>query len=99
MYLIENEIESITLRLDQLLVPNQALIEKLDQVHGIDKKTAQSIIGHRITKAVYHIIKHGKSFVDLGEAYLMSKSTQKRIKALKIRARHLGFNLVPVEAN
>ncbi len=46
-----------------------------------------------------HIIKHGKSFVDLGEAYLMSKSTQKRIKALKIRARHLGFNLVPVEAN
>jgi len=180
---LENEIESITLRLDQLLVPNQALIEKLDQVHGIDKKTAQSIIGHigdtltafrsekalaswgglcpgnnesagkrksgrspvrkhpfkelmieiawaavrtkgsyykdkyhrlksrrgpkraavaiahRITKAVYHIIKHEKSFVDLGEAYLMSKSTEKRIKALKMRARHLGFSLVPVEAN
>lgn len=43
---LENEIESITQRLDQLLAANQALIEQLDQVAGIDKKTAQSIIGH-----------------------------------------------------
>ena len=62
-------------------------------------KRAVVAIAHRITKAVYHIIKHGKSFVDLGDAYLMSKSTEKRIKALKLRARHLGFNIVPVEAN
>ena len=44
------------------------------------------------------IIKYGKSFVDLGEAYLMSKSKEKRIKALKSRAKYLGFNLVPLEA-
>jgi hypothetical protein len=44
------------------------------------------------------IIKYGKSFVDLGEVYLMSKSKEKRIKALKSRAKYLGFNLVPLEA-
>jgi len=43
------------------------------------------------------IIKYGKSFVDLGEVYLMSKSKEKRIKALKSRAKYLGFNLVPLE--
>ena len=177
---LEGEIEAITKRLDRSLTPNQELIDRLDQLHGIDKKTAQSIIGHigdtltafrsdkalaswgglcpgnnqsagkrksgkspvrkhpfkelmieiawaavrtkgsyykdkyyrlksrrgvkraivaiahRITKAIYHIIKHGKSFVDLGEAYLMSKSKEKRVKILKMKARHLGFNLVPV---
>ncbi len=61
-------------------------------------KRAIVAIAHRITKAVYHIIKYGKSFVDLGEAYLMSKSKEKRIKALKSRAKYLGFNLVPLEA-
>jgi transposase len=180
---LEGEIKAITKRLDDMMLPHKEMIEQLDRVPGIDKKTAQSIIGHigdtltafrsdkalaswgglcpgnnesagkrksgrspvrkhpfkelmieiawaavrtkgtyykdkyhrlktrrgakravvaiahRITKAVYHIIKHGKSFVDLGDAYLMSKSTEKRIKALKLRARHLGFNLVPVEVN
>ncbi|MBT8351345.1 MAG: IS110 family transposase [Deltaproteobacteria bacterium] len=180
---LEGEIKAITKRLDDIMLPHKEMIEQLDRVPGIDKKTAQSIIGHigdtltafrsdkalaswgglcpgnnesagkrksgrspvrkhlfkelmieiawaavrtkgtyykdkyhrlktrrgpkravvaiahRITKAVYHIIKHGKSFVDLGDAYLMSKSTEKRIKALKLRARHLGYNLVPVEAN
>ncbi len=177
---LESEIEAITKRLDQILIPNHDLLEQLDEVPGIDKKTAQSIIGHigdtltafrsdkalaswgglcpgnnesagkrksgkspvrkhpfkelmieiawaavrtkgsyykdkyyrlksrrgakraivaiahRITKAIYHIIKHGRSFVDLGEAYLMSKSKEKRLKALKRKARHLGFSLVPV---
>lgn len=179
---LESEIEAITRRLNDILLPHQEVIDRLDQVPGIDKKTAQSIIGHigdtltafrsekaltswgglcpgnnesagkrksgrspvrkhpfkelmieiawaavrtkgsyykdkyhrlksrrgakravvaiahRITKAVYHIIKHGKSFVDLGEAYLMSKSKEKRIKALKLRAKYLGFSLVPLEA-
>jgi hypothetical protein len=62
-------------------------------------KRAIVAIAHRITKAIYHIIKHGRSFVDLGEAYLMSKSKEKRLKALKIKARHLGFSLVPVSTN
>jgi transposase len=180
---LESEIEAITKRLDRILIPNQALIDRLDEVAGIDKKTAQSIIGHigdtltafrsdkalaswaglcpgnnqsagkrksgkspvrkhpfkelmieiawaavrtkgsyykdkyyrlksrrgakraivavahRITKAIYYIIKHGRSYIDLGEAYLMSKSKEKRIKALKMNARHLGFSLVPVPTN
>jgi len=180
---LESEIEAITKRLDRILIPNQALMDQLDEVPGIDKKTAQSIIGHigdtltsfrsdkalaswaglcpgnnqsagkrksgrspvrkhpfkelmieiawaavrtkgsyykdkyyrlksrrgtkraivaiahRITKAIYYIIKHNRSYVDLGEAYLMSKSKEKRIKKLKMNARHLGFSLVPADIN
>jgi len=179
----ESEIEAITKRLDRILDSNQGLIDQLDEVPGIDKKTAQSIIGHigdtltafrsekalaswgglcpgnnesagkrksgrspvrkhpfkelmveiawaairtkgsyykdkyyrlksrrgakraivaiahRITKAVYYIIKHGRSYVDLGEAYLMSKSKEKRFKILKLKAKHLGYNLVPATTN
>ena len=58
-------------------------------------KRAAVAVAHQITKAVYHIIKHGKLFVDLGEAYLMSKSKAKRIKALKLRAKYLGFKETP----
>jgi len=56
-------------------------------------------IAHRITKAIYYIIKHGRSFVDLGEAYLMSKSKEKRVSILKKKARQLGFTLVPAPIN
>ena len=62
-------------------------------------KRAIVAIAHRITKAIYYIIKHGRSFVDLGEAYLMSKSRETRVKILKMNAKHLGFNLVPLEIN
>jgi transposase len=180
---LESEIEAITKRLDPILIPNQALMDQLDEVPGIDKKTAQSIIGHigdtltsfrsdkavaswaglcpgnnqsagkrksgrspvrkhpfkelmieiawaavrtkgsyykdkyyrlksrrgakraivavahRITKAIYYIIKHNRSYTDLGEAYLLSKSKEKRIKKLKMNARHLGFSLVPADIN
>jgi len=178
-----NKIISVTKRLDGLLAPNKELIKQLDEVPGIDKKTAQSVIGHigdtlsefrsdkalaswgglcpgnnesagkrksgkspvrkhpfkelmieiawaavrtkgsyykdkyhrlksrrgpkraavaiahRITKAIYHIIKHDRSFVDLGEKYLLSKSREKSLKILKMKAKHLGFNLVPLETN
>ena len=56
-------------------------------------------IAHRITKAVYYIIKHGRSFVDLGEKYLLSKSREKSVKMLKMKAKHLGCNLVPLKTN
>ena len=62
-------------------------------------KRAIVAIAHRITKAVYYIIKHGRSFVDLGEKYLLSKSREKSVKILKMKAKHLGFNLVPLETN
>jgi hypothetical protein len=57
-------------------------------------KRAAVAIAHRITKAVYHIIKHGKSFIDLGEAYLMSKSKAKRIKALKLKENRPRYTCV-----
>ena len=62
-------------------------------------KRAIVAIAHRITKTIYYIIKHGRSFVDLGQAYFLSKSKEKRIKILKMNARHLGFSLVPVATN
>lgn len=180
---LDGEIASITQRLEEILASDQALIKQLDEVPGIDKKTAQSIIGHigvtlvdfrsdkalaswgglcpgnnesagkrksgrspvrrhpfkelmievawaavrtkgsyykdkyyrlkarrgakravvaiahRITKAIYYIIKHGRPYEDLGETYLMSKNREKRVKFLKMQAKHLGFNLVPSEIN
>ena len=62
-------------------------------------KRAIVAVAHRITKAIYYIIKHNRSYIDLGEAYLMSKSKEKRIKKLKMNARHLGFSLVPADIN
>ncbi len=42
---LESEIEAITRRLDDIMLPHQEMIDQLDQVPGIDKKTAQSITG------------------------------------------------------
>ena len=88
---LESEIEAITRRLDDILL-KELMIEIAwaavrtkgsyykDKYHRLKSrrgaKRAVVAIAHRITKAVYHIIKHGKSFVDLGEAYLMSKSKE-----------------------
>ena len=62
-------------------------------------KRAIVAVVHRITKAVYYIIKHNRSYIDLGEAYLMSKSKEIRIKRLKMNARQLGFSLVAADIN
>jgi transposase len=55
-------------------------------------------IGHRIAKAIYHIIKTGDSFRDLGKDYLNNNDKFRRIRNLRSHARKLGFMLVPVEA-
>jgi transposase len=55
-------------------------------------------IAHRISKAIYHIIKHGCSYKELGEDYLMKKNKDRKLGNLKKQARKMGFKLVAVEA-
>lgn len=60
-------------------------------------KKAIVAIAHRISKAIYNIIKHGDRFMDLGENYLSVKSQQRRLNTIKKQARQLGYNLIPAE--
>jgi len=54
-------------------------------------------IGHRILKAIYHIIERGEPYRELGQDYLNKKSKHKNLSNLPKQARRLGFALVPVE--
>ena len=60
-------------------------------------KKAIVAIAHRISKAIYNIIKHGDKFMDLGEEYLSVKSRQKRLNAIKKQANRLGYDLIQTE--
>ncbi len=55
-------------------------------------------IAHRITKAIYHVIKKGASFRDLGRDYLDNKDKVRKIRNLMNYARKLGYLLVPIQA-
>lgn len=177
---LEKDIETITNRLDYLLSNNQCVIDRMITIPGVEKKSAQSILGHigdtldafssdkalaswaglcpgnnesagkrksgkspvrkhpfkelmievawsaikkkqsyykdkyyrlksrrgarraivaiahRLTKAIYHIIKHDKTFVELGEMYLTLRSKDVRLKILKRKAESLGYSIVPI---
>ena len=58
-------------------------------------KKAIVAIAHRISKAIFHIIKQGVSFQDLGDNYLAGKNTRVKINNLKRQAKQLGYELVP----
>ncbi|NOX34135.1 MAG: IS110 family transposase [Deltaproteobacteria bacterium] len=60
-------------------------------------KKAIVAIAHRISKAIFNIIKQGDTFMDLGEDYLTVQTRQRTINNMKKRARQLGYNLVPCE--
>ena len=52
-------------------------------------------IAHRLLKAVYHIIRDGVSFKDLGEGFLDQDNQQARLKRISQQAQKLGYQLVP----
>ena len=58
-------------------------------------KKAKVAVAHRILKAIYHVIKYDTPFKDLGEAYLLEKNKDAKIRYLKRQAALLGFELVP----
>jgi transposase len=59
-------------------------------------KKAIVAVAHRILKAVYHIIKHGATFKDLGEDYLLNRNKESKLKYLRKQASLLGFELTPL---
>ena len=61
----------------------------------LGSKKAIVAVAHRILKAIYHVIKHDAPFKDLGEAYLLEKNKDAKIRYLARQAALLGFNLVP----
>ena len=60
-------------------------------------KKAIVAIAHRISKAIFNIIKQGDTFMDLGEDYLTVQTRQRVINNIKKRAEQLGYRLVPCE--
>jgi transposase len=64
----------------------------------LDSKRAIVAIAHRLLRAVYHIIKEGVEFRDLGEQYLSQKNQAARLRYVKNQARLLGYDLAPLTA-
>jgi transposase len=57
-------------------------------------KKAIVAIAHRIAKAIYHIIKEGAAFKDLGEKYLAEQNKESKLRYIKKQAQLLGHELV-----
>jgi transposase len=58
-------------------------------------KKAIVAIAHRILLGVYHVIKDGAEFRDLGEDFLTLRNKEKKVLYLQKQALALGFNLIP----
>lgn len=58
-------------------------------------KKAIVAIAHRILLGIYHVIKHGVPFRDLGEDYLSRRNPSLKLMHLRKQAHALGFDLVP----
>lgn len=54
-------------------------------------------IAHRLLKAIYHIIKYGAVFKDLGADYMTRKHRTRKLLRLKKQASELGYQLVANE--
>ena len=61
-------------------------------------KKAIVAIAHRISKAIYNIIKFGDTYRELGENFLLMKNRAIRLTNLRKQAKQLGFLLVPCES-
>jgi transposase len=58
-------------------------------------KKAIVAIAHRILLGIYHVIKDGVEFRDLGEDYLTQRNKSLKLFQLQKQAQSLGFTLVP----
>jgi len=59
-------------------------------------KKAIVAIAHRILLGIYHVIKEGVPFRDLGEEYLSRRNASLKLLHLRKQARSLGFDLVAI---
>jgi transposase len=62
----------------------------------VGPKKAIVAIAHRIAKAIYHIIKNGVEFKDLGEQYLAEQNKEAKLRYIKKQAALFGHQLVPI---
>jgi len=58
-------------------------------------KKAIVAIAHRILLGIYHVIKDGVEFRDLGEDYLKHRHKSQKVSNLRRQALSLGYDLVP----
>ena len=58
-------------------------------------KKAIVAVAHRILLGIYHVIKDGVEFRDLGEDYLTQRNKSQKISHLRRQAQLMGYNLVP----
>jgi transposase len=58
-------------------------------------KRAIVAIAHRILLGIYHVIKDGVEFRDLGEDYLTLRNKSQKMSSLRKQAQLLGYDLVP----
>jgi len=58
-------------------------------------KKAIVAIAHRILLGIYHVIKDGVEFHDLGEDYLTQRNKSQKMSYLRKQAQLLGYDLVP----
>jgi transposase len=58
-------------------------------------KKAIVAIAHRILLGIYHVIKDGVDFRDLGEDYLTQRNKSQKMSHLRKQAQLLGYDLVP----
>ncbi len=61
-------------------------------------KKAIIAVAHRILKAVFHILKFGRAYHELGEQYLIQLNNTSRLHHLHKQAAKLGYVLVPLGA-
>jgi transposase len=57
-------------------------------------KRAAVAIAHRLLKVVYHVIKDGAAFMDLGESFLARKHEAANLARLKRQAAQIGYEVV-----
>ncbi len=62
----------------------------------LGSKKAIVAVAHRIAKALFHVMKHGAHFKDLGKDYLSLLHVHRRYAHLSREAEVIGFKLVPI---
>lgn len=59
---------------------------------------ANVAVARKIAVIYYNMLKHGQGYFDLGCEYYEKKVAERNYKYLKVRAKHLGFDLIPLTA-
>jgi len=60
--------------------------------------TAVFAVARKIAQYVYRLLRHGRAYVDVGEAHYEARYRHRRLASLTETARELGFTLIPSQA-